>query len=106
MKIGCFACVEPFAPMTRQLAAIKAFGKRIGHVHWKEIPEEMREQRGKIFGCGMTLTTLGDGVVGIEAIVKALKQAKINVATTLEIAGAEAVIESAKRLKKWTKQGV
>ena len=23
MKIGCFACVEPFAPMSRQLKAIR-----------------------------------------------------------------------------------
>jgi hypothetical protein len=37
----------------------------------------------------------------VEAIAKALQKAKINVATTLEIAGAEAVKLSAKRLMKW-----
>ena len=26
MKIGCFACVEPFAPMARQFAAIREMG--------------------------------------------------------------------------------
>jgi inosose dehydratase len=85
------------------LAFIKAFGKRIGHVHWKDMPAEMERQRGKIFGCGMALIPLGDGVVGVEQIVKALKKAKIDVATTLEIAGADAVRESARRLKAWTK---
>ena len=83
------------------LAFIKSFGKRIGHVHWKDMPAEMQQQRGKIFGCGMALIALGDGVIGIEGVVKALKKAKINVNTTLEIAGVDAVKESAKRLKKW-----
>jgi inosose dehydratase len=65
------------------------------------MPEGMVAKRGKIFGCGMALIALGDGVVGVEAIAKALQKAKINVATTLEIAGAEAVKLSAKRLMKW-----
>ncbi len=85
------------------LAFIKTFGRRIGHVHWKDMPAEMERQRGKIFGCGMALIPLGDGVVGVERIVKDLKKAKIDVATTLEIAGADAVRESAKRLKAWTR---
>ena len=82
---------------------VKAFGTRIGHVHWKDMPESMEKQRGKIFGCGMALIALGDGVIGIEGIVKALKKAKIDVATTLEIAGVDAVKTSAKRLKVWSK---
>jgi inosose dehydratase len=82
---------------------IKAFGTRIGHVHWKDMPEAMDKQRGKVFGCGMALIAVGDGVIGIEGIVKALKKAKIDVSTTLEIAGPEAVKESAKRLKAWSK---
>ncbi|MCL1921724.1 MAG: sugar phosphate isomerase/epimerase [Kiritimatiellaeota bacterium] len=86
------------------LAYIKTFGKRIGHVHWKDMPTEMEKQRGKIFGCGMALIAAGDGVVGIEGIVKALKAAKIDVPTTLEIAGAEAVMLSAKRLKQWERR--
>ena len=85
------------------LAFIQAFGKRIGHVHWKDMPAEMEKHRGKIFGCGMAVIALGYGVIGIEGIVKALKKARIDVATTLEIAGAEAVKESARRLKAWAK---
>ncbi len=82
---------------------IKAFGARIGHVHWKDMPEAMEKQRGKVFGCGMALIALGDGVIGIEGVVKALKKARIDVATTLEIAGPEAVKTSAKRLKAWAR---
>lgn len=82
---------------------VKAFGTRIGHVHWKDMPPAMEKQRGKVFGCGMALIALGDGVIGIEGVVHALKKAKINVATTLEIAGPEAVKTSAKRLKVWSK---
>lgn len=88
------------------LAYVKAFGTRIGHVHWKDMPPAMEKQRGKVFGCGMALIALGDGVIGIEGIVKALTKAKINVATTLEIAGPEAVKESAKRLKAWASKAV
>jgi sugar phosphate isomerase/epimerase len=51
----------------------------------------------------MALIAVGDGVIGIEGIVKALKKAKIDVSTTLEIAGPEAVKTSAKRLKAWAK---
>jgi len=83
------------------LAYVKTFGKRIGHVHWKDMPEGMVSKRGKIFGCGMALIALGDGVVGIEAIVKALVEADLDVATTLEIAGADAVKRSAQRLVNW-----
>jgi len=82
---------------------IKAFGARIGHVHWKDMPEAMEKQRGKVFGCGMAMIALGDGVIGIEGVVKALKKARIEVATTLEIAGPEAVKTSAKRLKAWAR---
>jgi inosose dehydratase len=65
------------------------------------MPEAMVAKRGKIFGCGMAMIALGDGVVGVETIAKALKKAKIDVAMTLEIAGADAVKLSAKRLMKW-----
>ncbi|MEI6645746.1 MAG: sugar phosphate isomerase/epimerase family protein [bacterium] len=83
------------------LAYVKTFGKRIGHVHWKDMPEGMVSKRGKIFGCGMALIAVGDGVVGVEAVVKALRNAGIDVATTLEIAGADAVKTSAQRLREW-----
>ena len=83
------------------LAYVKTFGKRIGHVHWKDMPEGMVSKRGKIFGCGMALIAVGDGVVGVEAVVKALRNSGIDVATTLEIAGADAVKTSAQRLREW-----
>ena len=80
---------------------VKTFGKRIGHVHWKDMPKEMEAQRGKQFGCGMAVIPLGDGVVGIPAIVKALKQSGFDGTTTLEIFGAENVKTSASRLQAW-----
>ena len=81
---------------------VKAFGPRIGHVHWKDMAASMEEKRGTMYGCGMAVIPLGDGVVGIPAIVKALKKIGFSGATTLEIAGAEAVKVSAQRLKKWS----
>lgn len=80
---------------------VHTFGKRIGHVHWKDMPQEMEAQRGKIYGCGMGGIPLGDGVVGIPAIVKALKQSGFDGATTLEIFGADNVKSSALRLENW-----
>jgi inosose dehydratase len=80
---------------------IKTFGKRIKHVHWKDMPKEMEEKRGKMFGCGMAVIPLGDGIVGIQEIVKALKKSGFDGATTLEIAGPDNVKKSAQRLKEW-----
>ena len=80
---------------------VKVFGGRIGHVHWKDMPKEMEAQRGKQFGCGMGVIPLGDGVVGIPAIVKALKKSGFNGSTTLEIFGADNVKTSAQRLTMW-----
>jgi inosose dehydratase len=80
---------------------IKTFGKRIKHVHWKDMPKDMEEKRGKMFGCGMAVIPLGDGIVGVEAIAKALKKSGFDGATTLEIAGPDNVKKSAQRLKEW-----
>lgn len=80
---------------------VKIFGKRIKHVHWKDMPRAMEAQRGKQFGCGMGLIPLGDGVVGIEALVNELKAIGFDGPTTLEVAGADAVKTSAERLRKW-----
>ena len=82
---------------------VKTFGKRIGHVHLKDIPKEMEAQRGKQFGCGLAVIPLGDGLVGIPAIVKALKKSGFDGATTLEISGVENVTTSARRLADWWK---
>lgn len=83
------------------VAYVKAFGSRIGHVHWKDIPASAEAQRGKVFGCGMAVIPLGDGVVNVPAVVKALQAAGFDGATTLEIAGPENVKQSVRRLKEW-----
>jgi inosose dehydratase len=45
---------------------------------------------------------LGDGVVGIKAIVDELLKIGFDGPTTLEVAGTNNVIESIKRLRSWT----
>lgn len=82
------------------LEMINVFGKKIEHVHWKDLPAEMIEKRGREFGCGMSTTTLGDGVIDIESIYKALVAIGFDGFTTLEIAGEEAVLKSFNYLKK------
>lgn len=82
---------------------VKTFGRRIQHVHWKDMPASWASKRGKIYGCGMAVIPLGAGVVGIPAIVKALNRLGFKGTTTLEIAGAENVKLSAQRLNVWAK---
>ncbi len=65
------------------------------------MPADLIPQRGKLFGCGMGLIPLGDGVVGIEHIVRELKRAGFDGPTTLEVAGEAAVKTSAQRLRIW-----
>ncbi|MEI6198121.1 MAG: sugar phosphate isomerase/epimerase [Verrucomicrobiota bacterium] len=84
------------------LEFVKTFGRRIQHVHWKDMPESWLPKHGKIYGCGMAAIPLGDGVVGIPAIVKALKKTGFNGTTTLEIAGAENMKLSSQRLHQWS----
>ena len=84
------------------LAYMKTFGTRIGHVHWKDMPKAMEKQRGKVFGCGMAQIPLGEGVIGIEAVVDEFLRKKLDVATTLEVAGRETVMASVERLRAWT----
>jgi inosose dehydratase len=82
------------------LEMIAKFGSKIEHVHWKDLPQDMIEKRGTQFGCGMSLTALGDGVIGIEAIYHALVKVGFDGYSTLEIAGEEAVLKSFEYLKK------
>jgi len=82
------------------LEMIEKLGSKIEHVHWKDLPAEMIEKRGSQFGCGMSLTALGDGVIDIEAIFKALVKAGFDGYTTLEIAGEDAVLKSFEYLKR------
>ena len=81
---------------------IKTFGKRIKHVHWKDMEADWEEQRGSVYGCGMSVITLGDGVIDIQSIVKALQEVGFDGATTLEIAGPENVQASYQRLQEWS----
>jgi len=80
---------------------VRRFGRRIKHVHWKDMGEEWLPQRGAIFGCGMATIALGDGVVGVQKIVEALLEAGFDGETTLEIAGVENVVLSLQRLQDW-----
>jgi inosose dehydratase len=82
------------------LEMIAKFGSKIEHVHWKDLPKEMIEMRGTQFGCGMSLTALGDGVIDIATIYHALVKAGFDGYSTLEIAGEEAVLKSFAFLKK------
>jgi inosose dehydratase len=84
------------------LEYIKTFGKRIKHVHWKDMEADWEEKRGSVYGCGMSVITLGDGVIDIPAIVKALQDVGFDGATTLEIAGPENVQGSFQRLQEWS----
>lgn len=81
------------------IAMIKKLGSKIEHVHWKDLPKEMEAQRGKLFGCGMSLIPLGIGVVDIEGVYKELVKAGFDGHSTLEIAGEDAVLESYRYLK-------
>ena len=80
---------------------VKTFGPRIKHVHWKDMPAEWLPKRGTQFGCGMGLIPLGDGIIGIESIVKELLASGFDGPTTLEVAGEDAVKLSAQRLRQW-----
>ena len=80
---------------------ITTFGKRIGHVHWKDMPAEMEAKRGEMFGCGMAVIPLGDGVIDLPPIVSALGEIGFEGGTTLEVAGADNVRKSVERLNGW-----
>jgi inosose dehydratase len=80
---------------------VHRFGKRIKHVHWKDMGEEWLPRRSKVFGCGMATIPLGDGLVGVREIVAALLESGFNGETTLEIAGGENVKLSLQRLQVW-----
>jgi inosose dehydratase len=84
------------------LAYVAAFGRRIRHVHWKDLPAEWIPRRGTQYGCGMAPIPVGDGVVGVRRVVDALMEAGFDGPTTLEIAGREAVLTSVERLLAWS----
>ena len=81
------------------VAMTKHFIAKIRHVHWKDLPAEMEEQREKIFGCGMATIPLGEGVIDIAGVVKVLSEAGFDGYTTLEVAGVENMLSSIQYLK-------
>jgi len=82
------------------LEYVRRFGDRIEHVHWKDLGPEWEERRGTVFGCGMSTIALGTGVVDVRGVFEALVQAGFDGASTLEIAGDEAVLASAAFLEE------
>jgi inosose dehydratase len=83
------------------LEYVERFGTRIKHVHWKDMGGEWLTRRGRLFGCGMSAIALGDGLVGIPAIVTALTRIGFNGETTLEVAGRQNIQKSLERLNEW-----
>ncbi|MCC6263735.1 MAG: sugar phosphate isomerase/epimerase [Bryobacterales bacterium] len=83
------------------LEFVRHFGSRIRHVHWKDMGEEWVARRGTVYGCGMGTIPLGDGLVGVPAIVEALKEMGFTGDTTIEVAGPDNVRASISRLQGW-----
>lgn len=82
---------------------VRTFGKRIRHVHWKDMPAEWVAKRGTMYGCGMAVIPLGAGVVGIDKVINELQKIGFDGPTTLEVAGAEAVKRSVVYLQERTR---
>ena len=81
----------------------REFRDIIGHVHWKDLPEEMEADRGQKTGCGFSTIALGDGVIDIAGVYAELRDAGI-AHSTLEIAGADNLKKSAAYLAKLEEQ--
>ena len=54
------------------LEFVQRYASRIKHVHWKDMEEAWLPKRGTVYGCGMGMIPLGDGIVGIREVVDAL----------------------------------
>lgn len=77
----------------------KVFKSKIHHVHWKDLSAEWLPKRGKQFGCGFSTIALGDGVIDLKGVCKALKGAKIE-SSTLEIVGSEEILKKSVKFLK------
>jgi len=80
---------------------VKTFGRRIKHVHWKDMGPQWVDKRSTLYGCGMATIALGDGVIDLKSIVEALQDVGFDGPTTLEIAGPDNVRKSVQKLKEW-----
>jgi inosose dehydratase len=76
------------------VAYARHFSRKIAHVHWKDLPAEFAERRGKQFGCGMAPIPLGRGVIDLRGVVRELQNVGFDGHTTLEVAGDAAVLAS------------
>lgn len=74
----------------------KEFKDRIWHVHWKDLPADWEEKRGKMFGCGFAPIALGDGVIDIRGVYEIVKDVEYS---TLEVGGDDNVKKSYAFLK-------
>ncbi len=77
----------------------KELKDQIYHIHWKDLPQEWEAQRGKMWGCGMGVVALGDGVIDVAGVFEVLKDSPLIEHTTLEVAGDEAMLKSYEYLK-------
>jgi len=73
------------------------FKSRIQHIHWKDMPAEMEEQRGQIYGAAMAPVALGTGILDLPGVYSILKDTVEH--STLEVAGADALKASYEYLK-------
>jgi inosose dehydratase len=78
----------------------KHFKEKIKHVHWKDLPKEFEQKRGKEFGCGFSPIALGEGVIDIAGAYRVLKDVEC---CTLEIGGDDNLKRSAKYLEQLAK---
>ncbi len=87
--------MEPFSPMRRQFELIRELGFDYADL------TDSHDSHDSHDGATLGTIPLENGVIGIESIVHALKAAGFDGATTLEVAGVEAVKTSAERLSQW-----
>jgi inosose dehydratase len=77
----------------------RVFKERIYHVHWKDMPAEWEAKRGAMWGTGMSLVALGDGVIDLAGVYAVLKDAPHLEYSTLEVAGDDNLKKSYAYLK-------
>jgi inosose dehydratase len=82
------------------VAFAKRFKDKIKHVHWKDLPKEFEEKRGKEFGCGFSPIALGEGVIDIAGVYEVLKDVEY---CTLEIGGDDNMKKSVRYLESLAK---
>lgn len=75
------------------------FKDRIYHIHWKDLPAEWEEKRGKMWGTGMGTIPLGEGAIDIAGVFEVLEDAPHVEFTTLEVAGDDNMLKSYEYLK-------